>query len=207
MLRIDESSKTLVAPDAAGFTPEPAPEPSELYHLVVAGWHAFAAEIGQPGLHLLSTAPEPGVDAVAFDEAAGRAAVVQVLGASPREQLSGALFAAAEVAGWDAQDLAEIHESLSAVVPGDSPRIILIAAEYDDQAVQTMDWLVRRHGLEITAYTVSTLRFGSERMLHVDRAYPASGESKADPAAAFFASVGATAPGASTPPPGVPASS
>ena len=200
MLRIDESSKTLVAPDAAGFTPEPAPEPAELYHLIVAGWHAFAAEIGQQTLHLLATQPEPGVDAVAFDEASGRAVVVQVLGASPREQLTGALMAAAEIAGWDAQDLAEVHESLSAVVPGDSPRIVLIAAEYDDASVQTMDWLVRRHGLEISAYTIQTLRFGSERMLHIDRAYPAS-EVKVDPAASFFANVG----GSVAPPTAAPA--
>jgi len=206
MLRIDESSKTLVAPDAAGFTPEPAPEPSELYHLVVAGWHAFAAEIGQPGLHLLATAPEPGMDAVAFDEASGRAVIVQVSGETPRENLTCALVAAGEIAGWDAQDLAEVHESLSAAVPGDSPRIVLIASAYDDQTIATMDWLVRRHGLEITAYTVETLRFGSERMVHVERAYPAT-ENKVDPAAAFFANVsGSPATGAaSTPPPGVPA--
>jgi hypothetical protein len=208
MLRIDESSKTLVAPQEAAFVAEAAPARDELLALVSSGWQAFAAEIGQPHLDFCVAAPEPGVDVIAFDSAAGRVAVVQVAD-DPRSALTAALVAAAEVSGWDATDLAEVHESLAAAVPGDSPKVVLVGGEWDEQTVATMDWLVRRHGLEITAYVVQTLRFGSERLMNVSRAYPA-GESvvaSADPAA-VFAQVGSAAPpagGASAPPPGVPA--
>lgn len=208
MLRIDESSKTLVAPQAAAFVAEAPPARDELITLVSSGWDAFSAEIGLPHLKFLTAAPEPGVDVLAFDEAAGRVAVVQVAD-EPRAALMAALVAAAEVSGWDAQDLAEVHEALTAAVPGDSPKIVLVGGSWDEQTVATMDWLVRRHGLEVVAYQVSTLRFGNERLMQVSRAYPAmeGAQAAADPAA-FFAQVGSAAPpvpGVSAPPPGVPA--
>ena len=218
MLRIDESSKTLVAPQEAAFVAEAGPDRDELLTLVSSGWQAFAAEMGQPHLRFIAAAPEPGIDVLAFDELAGRVAVVQVAAASAREQLTNALYAAAEVSGWDADDLAEIHDDLKAAVPGDSPRIVLVGSGWDDETLATADWLVRRHGLELSAYQVQTLRFGSERLLSVSRAYPAGEAPATDPAAdveSFF--VGATgaaapipvshapalAPGQSAPPPGI----
>ena len=215
MLRIDESSKTLVAPQEAAFVAEAGPDRDELLTLVSSGWEAFAAEMGQPHLRFVAASPEPGIDVLAFDELAGRVAVVQVAAPSAREQLTAALYAAAEVSGWDAEDLAEIHDDLKAAVPGDSPRIVLVGSGWDDQTIATADWLVRRHGLELVAYQVQTLRFGSERMLSVSRAYPATETVAADPATevqSYFAAAGGvapmppipvtTAPGQSAPPPG-----
>ena len=199
MLRIDESSKTLVAPEAAAFVTEAPPARDELLTLVCGGWDAFCNEIGQPHLRLVAAAPEPGVDVLAFDSSAGRVAVVQIA-EDPRAALGAALVAAGQVAGWHAQRLAEVHADLQAAVPGDSPRIVLVGGGFDAESVAAMDWLVRRHGLELSAYQVQTLRFGAERLLSVERAYPAAeAVPAADPAAAFFAQV------SSAPPPGVPA--
>ena len=209
MLRIDESSKTLVAPQG-GFAPDVAPDRPELLALLAAGWDAFAVEIGQPNLRFLAAEPEPGVDVLAFDAVAGRVVVVVVGAESPREQMARALIAAGEVAGWDAQDLAEVHADLQAAVPGDSPRILLVGGGWDDQTIATFDWLVRRHGLEVAAYGIHMMRFGAERLMQVVRAYPAAEAAQPDPTAQFFgqATVApASAPdgAASTPPPGVPA--
>ena len=207
MLRIDESSKTLVAPQQAQLVAEAAPERDELLALVSSGWQAFAAEIGQPHLHAVATAPKPGIDVLAFDEAAGRLAVV-IVADNGRSAFGQALVAAAEVAAWDAAALADVHDALQAAVPGDSPRIVLVAGEFDAQMLATMDWLVRRHGLELTAYAVHTMRFGAERLLNVTRAYPPAAETAHAPdAAGFLAQVGSAAPpaGHSAPPPGVPA--
>ena len=71
MLRIDETSKTLVAPQAGGLVTEASPDREELLALVGASWEAFAQELGLPSLKLLATEPLPGVDMLAFD-AAGR---------------------------------------------------------------------------------------------------------------------------------------
>ena len=80
MLRIDETSKTLVAPPAGGLVTEVSPDRDELLALVGASWEAFAQELGLPSLKLLATEPLAGVDMLAFDEQSGRAVVVQVTG-------------------------------------------------------------------------------------------------------------------------------
>jgi hypothetical protein len=204
MLRIDETSKTLVAPEAAAFVPEPALARDELLTLLTAGWTAFAAEIGEPALRFVAAAPLAGVDVLAFDESAGRVALVAV-----DAGLAEVLTAAAAVSALHAEQLTAIHEVLAAAMPGASPRLLLVGDEPAADVVTTLDWLVRRHGLEATAHHVRALRFGSERLLDVARVYP-----PADPRADgpdFFAAVAPAAPdgaarpasGASAPPPGV----
>ena len=213
MLRIDETSKTLVAPQAGGLVAEGSPQRDELLALVAASWEAFAHELGQPSLRLLDTEPLPGADILAFDEQSGRAVVVQVTGETVEWQLVRALQAAAAVADMDAAALAGLHSALEAAVPGDSPKVVVIAGAFDPRALATAAWLSRRHGVEITTFTVSVMRFGGERLLSVSRA-PRDGAAP-DPAAEVQwmltgeapAGAGPAAPAApaapaSTPPPG-----
>ena len=127
MLRIDETSKTLVAPQAGGLVTEASPDREELLTLVGASWEAFAEELGLPSLKLLATEPFPGVDMLAFDAQAGRAVVVQVTGETVEWQLYRALQAAAAVAALDAAELESLHEALTAAVPGDTPQLVLVA--------------------------------------------------------------------------------
>jgi hypothetical protein len=181
LLRIDETSGTLVAPQAGGLVTENSPERDELLALVAASWAAFTQEMGMPNLRLVATEPAPGVDLLAFDEQSGRAVVLFVTGETVEWQISRALGAAADVASWDAARLAEVSEALEAVVPGDSPQLVLIAGGYDPRAVATLEWLSRRHGVEASCFSVSVLRFGNERLLSVHRE-PRDSQS-ADPAA------------------------
>ena len=198
MLRIDETSKTLVAPQADAFVADVAPDESELTALLTSSWDAFAGEMGHSNLRLCASDPADGVEMVAFDAEDGRAVVVQLAGTDDNARLSRGLAAAAKVAGWDAAKLAEVHEALSAAVPGDSPRIVLVAGGgFDEEAIATIEWLVRRHGHEITCFSVNTFRFGSERLLSVRREFPPREAGATDPHAAMAAMMG------SAPPPGV----
>jgi hypothetical protein len=213
LLRIDETSKTLVAPQAGGLVTEASPDREELLALVGASWEAFASELGLPSLRLLATEPMPGVDMLAFDEQAGRAVVVQVTGETVEWQLYRALQAAAFVAALDAGQLESVHEALAAAVPGETPQLVLVAGAYDASALAMAGWLSRRHGLDISTYAVAVLRFGNERLLSVRREPrdgqgpdPASevqwmltGSSREQPAAPVAPAVPAAS---STPPPG-----
>ena len=202
MLRIDETSRTLVAPEPPSFVPEPPLARDELHALLTSGWELFAAEIGQPHLRFLAAEPAAGLDMLAFDATAGHVAVVLVADAVTPECLGRALAAAAEVAGWDAARLAAVHEDLTAAVPHETPRIVLVASDVDAPALAVMDLLVRRHGVDLGAHLVRMLRFGAERLMDVARAYPAP--DPAAPAAAatpdFFAAVAQSLP---APVPGV----
>jgi hypothetical protein len=183
VLRIDETSKTLVAPPAGGLVTEVSPDRDELLTLVCSSWEAFAGELGQPSLRFVVQGQAPGLEVLAFDEQAGRAVVVGVASEVGEAQLSGALAGAASVAAKDAAQLEAIHESLTAAVPGDSPQIVLLASAFDAKTLATVDWLSRRHGLEISCYVLSVFRFGNERLLSIRREYPARDAVHTDPAA------------------------
>ena len=203
MLRIDESSKTLVAPQATEYVPEDAPARDELHALISGGWEAFAGEIGQPQLKAVGASPEPGIDLLAVD-ADGHITVVTIDDGPAAEVLGRALAAAAAVSTYDADKLGAMHELLQSATPGDSPRIVLVGAAFDDASTATADWLVRRHGLEITAYGIQALRFGSERMMNIVATFPA-GESSPEFVAAV-ADADSVPPPPSAPPAEVPAS-
>ncbi len=209
MLRIDETSGTLVAPQAGGLVTENSPERDELLALVSASWPAFAHELGMPSLRLVGQEATPGADLLAFDEQSGRAVVLHVTGETVEWQIARALGAAADVGGWDAAKLASVSDALEAAVRGDSPALVIVAGGYDPRALTTVEWLARRHGVEVSCFTVSVLRFGNERLLSVHRE-PRDAQT-ADPAAqvqwmltgAQAAKPQADAPAApaSTPPP------
>ncbi len=169
MLRIDETSGTLVAPQAAGLVQESPPDREELLALVTSSWEAFAGELGIPGVKLLAREPVPYVDLLGFDEESQRVVVILVTGDTVEWQLGRALGAAAEVSGWDKAKLAEAHESLADVEPGTSPALVLVAGGYDERAIATIEWLANKHGVPISAYTVAMVRFGGERLLSVRR--------------------------------------
>jgi hypothetical protein len=209
VLRIDETSNTLVAPQAGGLVTEVNPDRGELLALLTASWDAFSAELGHASLRLVATEPVPGLDILAFDEQAGRAVVVQVTAGIEFSEVGRALAAAAQVASWDGAALSAISASLSAVVPGDSPQVVLIAGGYDAATVATVEWLARRHGVEVSCFGLSFLRFGSERLLTVRREFPSRDANAPDPAAQVqqllgeFAIGVATTDTSSTPPPGI----
>jgi hypothetical protein len=212
VLRIDETSKTLVAPQAGALVTEASPDREELLALIGASWEPFVAELGLPALKLVATEPLPGVDLLAFDAQAGRAVIVQVTGETVEWQLVRSLQAAAAFTALDAAQLAAIDAALEAVVPGDSPQIVVIAGAYDPRALATASWLNRRHGVDVSTFSVSVLRFGGERLLSVRRE-PSEGQAP-DPAAevqwmltgeaaAVAAPAAPAVPAASsTPPPG-----
>jgi hypothetical protein len=210
VLRIDETSNTLVAPQAGGLVTEVNPDRADLLKLLASSWDAFSAELGHQSLRFVAAEPVPGLDILAFDEQAGRAVVVQVTAGVEFAEVGRGLAAAAQVASWDAAALSAVHESLSATVPGDSPQVVLIAGGFDAATVATVDWLARRHGVELSCFAVSFLRFGAERLLTVRREFPPRDSHAKDPAVEVQQLLGDSAPAlgvvttggsSSTPPP------
>ena len=106
MLRIDETSKTLVAPPAGGLVTEVNPDREEMLALVSSSWEAFAGELGQPSLRFVGQGQVPGLDLLAFDEQAGRAVVVGV--SADVDGAAGLLVEREQVEAWD---LALAHEA------------------------------------------------------------------------------------------------
>jgi hypothetical protein len=168
VLRIDENSGTLVAPQAGSLVQETPPDREELLGLVTASWDAFAGELGLSGVRLLAREPVPYIDLLGLDED-NRVIVVLVTGDTVEWQLGRALGAAADVATWDHERLAGVHEGLEEADVELSPALVLVAGGYDPRALMTIEWLSGRHGVPVSAYAVSMVRFGGERLLSVRR--------------------------------------
>ena len=169
MLRIDETSGTLVAPQASGLVQETPPDREELLGLVTASWDAFAGELGLSGVRLLAREPVPYVDLLGLDEEANRVVVILVTGDTVEWQLGRALGAAADVASWDRDRLLSVNTELESIDGSQSPALVLVAGGYDPRALATIDWLASRHDVPVSAYTVAMVRFGGERLLSVRR--------------------------------------
>jgi hypothetical protein len=179
VLRIDETSGTLVPPQAGGLLQDAPPDREELLALVTASWDVFAGEIGLTGVRLVAREPVPYIDLLGLDEANRRAVVILVTGDTVEWQLGRALGAAADVASWDRDRLTGVHEDLAAVDGGGSPSLVLVAGGYDPRALTTIDWLAGAHDVPVSAFTVGTVRFGNERLLSVRRE-PSEGEAGAE---------------------------
>jgi len=169
VLRIDETSGTLVAPQASGLVQESPPDREELLGLVTASWDAFAGELGLSGVRLLAREPVPYVDLLGLDEEANRVVVILVTGDTVEWQLGRALGAAADVASWDRERLLSVNTELETIDGTQSPALVLVAGGYDPRALATIDWLASRHDVPVSAYTVAMVRFGGERLLSVRR--------------------------------------
>lgn len=172
MLRIDESSKTLVAPDTAELVPDEAPSRDELHALISSGWDAFAAEIGLPHVKAVAPTPAPGIDLLAVDTSDNRAVIVTIAEGHVSDSLNRMLAASATVAGWDADRLGAMHEALQ---PDDSPKHVVIGAEFDAGDVTVVDWM-DRHGVGMHGFAVEVVKKNGERMMNVVRVYPAPAE-------------------------------
>ena len=167
MLRIDETSGTLVAPQASGLVESP-PDREELLGLVTASWDAFAGELGLTGVRLLSREPVPYVDLLGLDEERNRVVVILVTGDTVEWQLGRALGAAADVASWDRERLLSVDTELEARrqgVAGARPgRGRLRPARAGDDRLARL--APRRPGLRVHGVDGP---FGGERLLSVRR--------------------------------------
>ena len=200
MLRIEETSGTLVAPQAGALIQESPPDREELLALVTTSWDAFAGELGLPGVQLLAREPVPYIDLLGLD-ADNRVVVVLVTGDTVEWQLGRALGAAADVATWDEERLTEVHEGLGDADVAKSPALVLVAGGYDPRALMTIEWLSGRHDVPVSAYAVSMVRFGGERLLSVRRE-PSDGAGDPSSEVEWLLSGGARpAPESATPPP------
>jgi hypothetical protein len=193
VLRIDETSGTLVAPQASGLVQESPPDREELLGLVTASWDAFAGELGLSSVRLLAREPVPYVDLLGIDESTNQVVVILVTGDTVEWQLGRALGAAADVASWDRERLVGVHADLESIDTNQSPALVLVAGGYDPRALATIDWLATRHDVPVSAYTVAMVRFGGERLLSVRRE-PAEDADRAHDVEWLLSGAGSPAP-------------
>lgn len=187
MLRIEESTKKLVAAREGTLVSEALLERSDIQEMIARSWDSFIAELGFPSLSLIDSEVRPHesvanrIDLLAFDEDLGRPVIIELKRHRNKLQLLQALGYAAMVWTWGPQQFKDLLDdqadddlinSIDNLEEGVSPGIILIAEEYDPEVILTADWLRRNHEVDIYCFSISLARFGDDLLVRFQLDYP-----------------------------------
>jgi hypothetical protein len=74
------------------------------------------------------------------------------------------------IAGQDADD--DLINSIENRSDDASPRIVLIAADYDPEVILTADWLSAQHGVDIYCFSLWMQKHGDDRLVRFQLDYP-----------------------------------
>jgi hypothetical protein len=148
MLRIDDQDRRLVTLAETTAGQEHLLERGDIQDLLVRSWYPFVAELGFPSLRFLGQEVQPHgsvsnrIDILAFDEDSGVPVIVELKRDRHKLHLLQALSYAAMVWTWDSNMLKslagedaddDLLNSIDNRSEEESPRIILIAEDYDPE--------------------------------------------------------------------------
>jgi hypothetical protein len=155
-------------------------ERGDIQDLLVRSWDAFVEDLGFPTLRLLGQEIHPHesvsnrIDILGFDEEEGIPVVIELKRDRHKLHLLQALSYAAMVWTWDEEQLKaaagddaddDLVNSIENRSDDSSPRIVLIAEDYDPEVILTADWLSAQHGVDIYCFSVWLQRHGTERLV------------------------------------------
>jgi hypothetical protein len=187
MLRIDDQNRQMVPLPATIMSHENLLERGDIQDLLVRSWDAFVEELGFPTLRFLGQEVQPHesvsnrIDILSFDEEDGMPVVIELKRDRHKLHLLQALSYAAMVWTWDEATLKEIAgddadddlvNSIENRSEDASPRIILIAEDYDPEVILTADWLSAQHAVDIYCFSVWMQRHGDDRLVRFQLDYP-----------------------------------
>lgn len=190
MLRIDDTSKTLVPPRPGTLKTESLRERQDLQELIVNSWDVVAGELGFPDLRLLGKEIIPHascadrIDILAFDETDGRPAIIELKRDRSRLHLLQGLSYAGMVDTWTTADYARLLEgnddedlrnSIEARDATASPAVILIAEQFEPEVILAANWLHSKHEVDIYCFSLKLFGFGEDLHLTVQRDFPLQG--------------------------------
>lgn len=191
MLKFDVANHRLSRLDSTTLASSKILERPDLQAAIVRSWEAFSSELGLEEARLLGEELQPHpscndrIDLLALDTD-DRPVVIELKRHRDKLQLLQAVSYAAMVAKWSGQHFRDVaasapgplRDALTGLIGEDftpgSPRIILLAESFDPEVILTADWL-SSFGVDICAYAITPLAFGSELFVRLDRRFPLVG--------------------------------
>lgn len=187
MLRIDDQGRKLVPLLDTNAGQEHLLERGDIQELLVRSWDDFVEELGFPSLRFLGQEVQPHdsvsnrIDILGFDEDAGVPVVIELKRDRHKLHLLQSLTYAAMVWTWDTDQLRalagedadeDLLNSIDNRSEDDSPRIILIAEDYDPEVILTADWLVAQHDVDVYCFSLWMQKHGDHRLVRFQLDYP-----------------------------------
>jgi len=192
VLKVDPSTKTLVAVSSTTLTQANILERTHLQEAIVRSWDAFISEMGYEELFLVGSEVVPHdscrdrIDLRAISRQ-GTPVVFELKRHRDRLQLLQAVSYAAMVAKWDAgrfrQALGgrndEDAEELRSLLEDEAfelgkPEIVLIAESFDPEVILAAEWLAK-FGVPIAAFAISGVEHRGDTLITIDQRFPLAG--------------------------------
>ncbi len=192
MLKVDPSTKTLVAVSSTTLTQANILERAHLQESIVRSWDAFISELGYEELFLVGSEIVPHdscrdrIDLLAISRE-GTPVVFELKRHRDRLQLLQAISYAAMVAKWDASRFRqalggktdEEAEELRSLLDDDAfelrdPEIILVAESFDPEVILAAEWL-SQFGVPISAFSISGVEHKGDTLISIDQRFPLAG--------------------------------
>jgi hypothetical protein len=192
VLKVDPSTKTLVAVSSTTLTQANILERTHLQEAIVRSWDAFISEMGYEELFLVGAEIVPHdscrdrIDLLAISRE-GTPVVFELKRHRDRLQLLQAVSYAAMVAKWDAgrfrQALGarndEDAEELRSLLEDEAfqlgnPEIVLIAESFDPEVILAAEWLAK-FGVPISAFAISGVEHRGDTLITIDQRFPLAG--------------------------------
>lgn len=187
MLRIDDENRRLVPLAETIMAQEHLLERNDVQDMFVRSWDAFVEELGFPNLRFLGQEVQPHesvsnrIDILGFDEDAAVPVIIELKRERHKLHLLQALGYAAMVWTWDDDALRGVAgddaddnllNSIDNRSEDESPRIILIAEDYDPEVILTADWLSTQHDVDISCFSIWMQKHGDHRLVRFQLDYP-----------------------------------
>lgn len=192
MLKLDPSTKTLVAVSSTTLTQANILERTHLQEAIVRSWDAFISEIGYEELFLVGSEVVPHdscrdrIDLLAISRE-GTPVVFELKRHRDRLQLLQAVSYAAMVAKWDAPRFLgalgtkddEDAEELRSLLQDEAfelrdPEIVLVAESFDPEVILAAEWLAQ-FGVPISAFAISGVEHHGDTLISIDQRFPLAG--------------------------------
>jgi len=190
MLKLDPSTKTLVAVPSTTLTQSNILERAHLQESIVHSWDAFVRELGYEELFLVGTELTPHdscqdrIDILALN-GDGTPVVFELKRHRDPRQLLQAISYAAMVAKWDASrflkavDGRDDADDLRSILQSETlelqaPEIVLIAESFSPEAILGAEWLAG-FGVPISAFAISAVEHRGDTLVSIQQRFPLAG--------------------------------
>jgi hypothetical protein len=190
MLKLDPTTKTLVAVSSTTLSQSNILERTHLQESIVRSWDAFVRELGYEELFLVGTEIVPHescmdrIDVLGLS-GDGTPVVFELKRHRDPRQLLQALSYAAMIAKWDtsrflktiearyeAEDLRSLLQLETFELQ--DPEVVLIAESFSPEAILAAEWLAG-FGVPISAFAISAVEHRGDTLVSIQQRFPLAG--------------------------------
>lgn len=190
MLKLNLTQKSFESIEETKLLNENILERFDLQKAIVNSWELVRSEIGLPSSYLIGQEVKPhqstqdSIDLLAFNPDDSSIIVIELKRDRNKLHLLQALSYAAMVSQWESDELItkiqrdinpepeELIDLINDSELNEDIKVVMISEYYDPEVILTADWLRRTYSIDISAFSLSIHKLGTDIVIHFNQRYP-----------------------------------